>query len=62
MKPTFLIATATAIQAAYWMEQVPHRGISSFNPDSTYTIFRNVRDYGAKGDGGRQTLSCDCLC
>lgn len=38
--------------AAYWMEDVQHQGISSFNSDpSAYKVFRNVKDFGAKGDG-----------
>lgn len=37
--------------ASYWMENIKHQGIASFNNQSTYQIFRNVKDYGAKGDG-----------
>ncbi|KAF7974441.1 hypothetical protein HWV62_12174 [Athelia sp. TMB] len=33
----------------FWLESIPHQGISAFN--SGYTVFRNVQDYGAKGDG-----------
>lgn len=38
--------------APYWLENIKHQGLASFNanPDS-YTVFRNVKDYGAKGDG-----------
>jgi len=32
------------------MEDITHQGISAFGP-SDYTVFRNVKDYGAKGDG-----------
>lgn len=35
----------------YWLETIKHQGTSPFNPDSSYTVFRNVKDYGAKGDG-----------
>ncbi|KJR86111.1 glucan 1,3-beta-glucosidase [Sporothrix schenckii 1099-18] len=35
----------------YWMDAIAHNGIASFNPDKSYTIFRNVKDYGAVGDG-----------
>ena len=41
--------TATA-SCSYWLENVKHQGISAFNPDSNYTVFRNVKDYGAKGE------------
>jgi glucan 1,3-beta-glucosidase len=31
---------------------VKHQGIAAFNPNpSNYTVFRNVKDFGAKGDG-----------
>jgi glucan 1,3-beta-glucosidase len=33
------------------MEEMEHRGIAAFNPDTSYEVFRNVKDYGAKGDG-----------
>lgn len=37
--------------AAYWMEDIVHQGLASFNTDPNYHVFRNVKDYGAKGDG-----------
>ncbi|KAF2261634.1 beta-1,3-exoglucanase [Lojkania enalia] len=42
--------------APYWLENIKHQGLASFNPNSTgtnatYQVFRNVKDYGAKGDG-----------
>lgn len=37
--------------APFWMEHVAHQGIASFNNDSSYQVFRNVKDYGAVGDG-----------
>jgi glucan 1,3-beta-glucosidase len=33
---------------AYWYETIDHQGISAFGP-SGYTVFRNVKDYGATG-------------
>lgn len=39
-------------QCQYWMEDIKHQGIAAFNRNSSnYTVFRNVKDYGAKGDG-----------
>lgn len=36
----------------YWLEKIKHRGIAAYNPDPTgYKVFRNVKDYGAVGDG-----------
>ncbi|KAJ7697688.1 exo-beta-1,3-glucanase [Mycena rosella] len=38
--------------APFWMQNIKHQGIAAFNPNSTtYQVFRNVKDFGAKGDG-----------
>ncbi|KAK4180482.1 family 55 putative glycoside hydrolase [Triangularia setosa] len=47
----FWLLAASLVRASFWMEDVAHQGIAAFNPDETYPVFRNVRDYGAKGDG-----------
>src|ERR1700761_1414055 len=39
-------------QCEYWLADIKHQGIAAFNPNpDTYEVFRNVKDYGAKGDG-----------
>jgi glucan 1,3-beta-glucosidase len=36
----------------YWLQSIPHVGRAAFNPSpATYTVYRNVKDYGAVGDG-----------
>ena len=36
---------------AYWLEDIKHQGLSPFHPDpASYQVFRNVKDFGAKGD------------
>ncbi|KAK1458188.1 glucan 1,3-beta-glucosidase [Colletotrichum melonis] len=47
----FWLAAATLAKAAYWMEDIAHQGISPYHPDPNYKVFRNVKDFGAKGDG-----------
>ncbi|KAI0968246.1 glycoside hydrolase family 55 protein [Xylaria arbuscula] len=49
---TFLTAVASLAVGinAYWLEDVQHQGVAPFAGDG-YTVFRNVKDYGAKGDG-----------
>ena len=49
-----LLGVASALQtaAAFWMGDIAHQGLSPFNPDASYKVFRNVKDFGAKGDGG----------
>ncbi|KAI1798684.1 glycoside hydrolase family 55 protein [Daldinia bambusicola] len=38
--------------STYWYETISHQGISAFSANrATYKIYRNVKDYGAKGDG-----------
>jgi glucan 1,3-beta-glucosidase len=33
----------------FWLESIAHQGLSPFGP-SGYTVFRNVKDFGAKGE------------
>jgi diphthamide synthase subunit DPH2 len=35
----------------FWMETIKHTGISPYLNDSSYAVYRNVKDFGAKGDG-----------
>jgi glucan 1,3-beta-glucosidase len=42
------VKAAAASGQAYWYEQIDHQGISAFGP-SGYKVYRNVKDYGAKG-------------
>ncbi len=35
-------------QSAYWYESIAHQGVSAFGP-SGYQVFRNVKDFGARG-------------
>lgn len=41
---------AAAQDAPYWLADIAHQGVAAFNSNpSTYKVFRNVKDYGAKG-------------
>ncbi|KIM76034.1 glycoside hydrolase family 55 protein [Piloderma croceum F 1598] len=43
--------TASA-SSPFWLQSIKHQGISAYNPTpSSYNVFRNVKDFGAKGDG-----------
>ncbi|KAK0746794.1 pectate lyase superfamily protein-domain-containing protein [Schizothecium vesticola] len=35
----------------FWMENIARKGTVPWGDDPSYKVFRNVRDYGAKGDG-----------
>ncbi|KAJ6012232.1 hypothetical protein N7522_002587 [Penicillium canescens] len=36
--------------STFWLESISHQGVSAFGA-SGYQVFRNVKDFGAKGDG-----------
>jgi hypothetical protein len=48
----FFLVAASVAWAAFWMEDIHRHGIAPFNPKTDYQIFRNVKEWGAKGDGG----------
>ncbi|KAF7359324.1 hypothetical protein MSAN_01274800 [Mycena sanguinolenta] len=35
----------------FWLEAIKHQGKAAYNPDLSYQVFRNVKDFGARGDG-----------
>nr|POE79854.1 glucan 1,3-beta-glucosidase [Quercus suber] len=51
-RPTMTAVPKPSNKCSYWMENIAHQGNAAFNakPDS-YQVFRNVKDFGAKGDG-----------
>jgi glucan 1,3-beta-glucosidase len=47
-----LFSLVRANFGGYWYENIEHNGISPFIPNGeNWKVFRNVKDYGAKGDG-----------
>ncbi|CAG8167898.1 unnamed protein product [Penicillium nalgiovense] len=48
-----VLATTQKTSAAsnYWVANVERQGVVPFGKSADYKIFRNVKDYGAKGDG-----------
>jgi hypothetical protein len=42
--------TAIPTPASYWLADIKHQGVAAFNPDPTYQVFSNVKDFGAKGE------------
>ena len=47
------LGSGTAAPAdPYWLETIDHQGTSPFNSSpNSYQVFRNVKNFGAKGDG-----------
>lgn len=41
-------ANTTSSHAPFWLEEMKHQGVVAFRENSTYQVFRNVRDFGAK--------------
>ncbi|KAF8900725.1 exo-beta-1,3-glucanase [Gymnopilus junonius] len=49
---TPLGAGTAAASDPFWMQTIKHQGKAPLNPNpSSYTVFRNVKDFGAFGDG-----------
>ena len=37
---------------SFWLEDIKHQGFAAYNVNaSSFKVFRNVKDYGAVGDG-----------
>ncbi|KAJ7168217.1 exo-beta-1,3-glucanase [Mycena crocata] len=52
--PTSSSALDTGLAASgdvFWFEAIKHQGKAAYNDDPSYKVFRNVKDFGAKGDG-----------
>ncbi|KAK0103224.1 hypothetical protein ONS95_005259 [Cadophora gregata] len=45
-----VVRRQAASSGTFWMEHIARMGTVSFGDSSNYTVFRNVLDYGAKGD------------
>ena len=43
-----VISNSTASKP-YWFQSIKHQGVAAFRKDSTYQVFRNVKEFGAKG-------------
>ncbi|EED21310.1 exo-beta-1,3-glucanase Exg0 [Talaromyces stipitatus ATCC 10500] len=42
---------STAPSSGFWMADIKRQGTVAFGNSTSYQIFRNVKDFGAKGDG-----------
>ncbi|KAB8227284.1 glycoside hydrolase family 55 protein [Aspergillus alliaceus] len=50
--PSTCSPSLTPGDTPYWLANIAHQGIAAFNTNrSTYQVFRNVKDFGARGDG-----------
>ena len=44
-----LTGEVTDASSDYWVASIPHQGSAPFSGNSQYSVFRNVKDFGAKG-------------
>lgn len=46
-----LVGLCCQVEAAWWMQDIARQGNVTFRPNNDpYPVFRNVKDYGAKGE------------
>ena len=53
-KSLFLLSSLLSLVSSspMWIETIAHEGLAAFNDNPlSYPVFRNVKDYGARGDG-----------
>jgi glucan 1,3-beta-glucosidase len=51
-----LATTEKRAPSSYWVANIKRQGVIPFAKTPDYKIFRNVKDYGAKGQSFIQTL------
>jgi glucan 1,3-beta-glucosidase len=49
--PSFNGTSSINGSCSFWLEQIQHQGKAPYQSDATYQVFRNVKDFGATGDG-----------
>lgn len=47
--PGSTVSSNGSASTPFWLESIKHQGVAAFNKNSTYQVFRNVKDFGAKG-------------
>ena len=52
-----------ASACSYWLEDIEHQGLAPFHAEPTdYRVFRNVKDFGAKGMKGEEQPIANVQC
>ena len=48
------LASSKRAASSYWVANIKRQGTVPFSSNSNYEVFRNVKDFGAKGEFGSQ--------
>lgn len=43
------LASGESASSDYWLASIQHQGSAPFSGNAQYNVFRNVKDFGAKG-------------
>lgn len=43
------LSASREASSGYWVGDVKRQGVSAFNENAEYKVFRNVKEFGAKG-------------
>ena len=54
-------ASNAAADSSYWVSSITRQGTVAYGA-ADYKVFRNVQDYGAKGDGMPPSFDIYCAC
>jgi hypothetical protein len=47
---TNMLAISERSSSSYWVGDIERQGTAPFGPSSDYKVYRNVKDFGAKGE------------
>lgn len=47
--------------SSYWLSSIERKGAVPFGKGGDYQVFRNVKDFGAKGKSAKESIGIDSL-
>jgi len=58
---TIELATTESTASNYWVGNIKRQGVAAFNKNADYQVFRNVKEFGAKGEFRRVDGSVEAI-
>ena len=55
------LAVTERAASSYWVGNIKRQGVAPFNSNSDYQVFRNVKEFGAKGEPEMDTQHVSSL-